>query len=230
MEITIATTLLASPDLALGRVGPAGLAVNGQQILDDADFFRAAAPTFFVRGTEGVTLQFSVTRLFSSVRAAEAFILLHFNSTPLEGLLTCTCGDAGDTQTVYLRDAKVQTVQLPGYRGTSVGVQYTIRGAEFTSDVPPEEIPGEPDDGEGEFIVLRRGKIAIDAAAESVDVVFSSPLSSVPVVTATVSRPAGSPKVGCTLDEDSVTITGFSVELDAPTPDGTFKLHYIAIE
>ncbi len=228
MRISIETTLLADPSLALGRVGPSRLSLNGQQIIDEAEFFRAAMPTYFTRGSAGVVLQFSVQRFFSTIKKAEAFALLHFGAIPLSGLVTCICGESGDQQTIYLRNAVVESVPV-SHSGTVVTVQYTIKGGAFEGDIPPEEIPGDPDTGES-FITMRRGKVAIAANATSVVVTFSSPLSSVPVVLPHVSRPAGGAEIGCTLDEDSVTVNGFTVQLDGPTPDNTYKLNYTAIE
>lgn len=226
MRITIETTLLASA--ALTTAPHSALSLNGVQLVEEAQFFRAATAGFYARGNASVALQFRAQRLFSSIRAAEAFALLHASSIPLEGLLTCVAGESGDTQTVYLEDCVVENVQVVEYRGASVVVQYTIRGAAFSSDVPPE-IPGETDEAE-EFIVMRRGKVSIDAAAESVAVAFSSPLSAVPIVTPTISRPSGGAAIHCTTREDSVTVNGFTVDLSAATPDATYKLHYIAVE
>jgi hypothetical protein len=229
VQIKIETTVLADADLAVGRVGPFGLTLNGTQIVDEALFFRAASPTYFVRGGAGVALTFSVTRFFSSVRAAEAFALLHFGEIPREGLVTVTAGEEGDTQVLYLRDAALDGFIVPGTRGTCVVVQYTLRGGLWESDIPSEEIPGDPDNGE-EFVVMRRGKVSIAADATAVSVTFSSPLSASPVVTPHISRPAGSPRIDCSLDEDSVSNSGFTVQLSAPTPDASYKLHYTAVE
>lgn len=229
MRISIESTVLADPDISVGKLGPSGLTVNGQQIVDEAQFFRAAAPVFYARGTLGVVLQFTVHRIFATLAAAEAFALMHFNATPLEGLVTCVCGETGATQTVYLNDAVVEAVQLPSSRGLVVAVQYTIKGGAFTSDVPPEDIPGDPDNGE-EFVVLRRGKVAIGAGVSSVVVTFSAPLAVVTSVQCTISRPAGSPAIDAFVREDSITVNGFTVDLSAETPDTTYRLHYLAIE
>jgi hypothetical protein len=228
VEITLGNTLLASPNLALGRVGPWGLALNGEQLVDAVPFFRADVLQVFARGGFGVTLQFSVTHLFASQRAASAFYLQHAGAIPLEGILSLVVGEGDDTETVYLKDAVVQSIAQPPGRGVAVDVQYTIRGGKFTSDVPAD-LPGEHDDAEG-FIVMRRGKVSIDAEATSVEVTFSAPLSAVPIVTANVSRPSGSPAIGCAIREDSISTDGFVVDLDAATPDDTYRLHYTAIE
>jgi hypothetical protein len=226
--ISLQNTLLCSPNVALGRVGPWGLTLNGEQLVDAVPFFRADVLQVFARGGFGVTLQFGVARMFSSVRAAEAFYLTHSGAIPLEGILTLVCGEGGDTQTVYLEGAVVQSVAQSPHRGTIVDVQYTIRGGKFIGDVP-DDLPGEVEPEE-EFIVMRRGKVSIAAAATEVEVTFSAPLSAIPIVTAIVSRPTGSGAIGCAVREDSITTDGFTVDLDAAAPDGTYKLHYTAIE
>ena len=229
MQIKIETTVLADADLAVGRVGPSGLTLNGTQIVDEAEFFRAASPTYFVRGGAGVALTFSVTRFFSSVRAAEAFALLHFGEIPREGLVTVTAGEEGDTQVLYLRGAALDGFIVPGTRGTCVVVQYTLRGGLWESDIPSEEIPGDPDNGE-EVIMMRRGSVAITDGASSVVVTFSSPLSAAPVVTCTVSRPAGGDAIWPIVREDTISTSGFTADLSGAVPDGTYKLKYLAVE
>lgn len=227
MRISIATTLLADASLALAP--HSGLALNGQSIVDEAEFFRAAVATFYHRGVAGVTLTFNVERTFGTLRKAEAFVLTHFGAIPKEGLLTCVCGESGDTETIYLRNCVVEAAPIPGYRGLSVGVQYRIRGGAFETDVPAEEIPGAPEGGEA-FVVLRRGKVSIAAAATSVAVTFTSPLAAVPVVACNISRPTGGDVLRATLREDSITASGFTVDLSAAAPDANSKLHYVAIE
>ncbi len=228
MRIKIESTILADPDPALGRFGPAGLSINGQQIVDEADIFRAAAPIYYSRGGGGVTLQFTVSRSFDTLAAAERFQLMHWDSIPREGLIICECGENSDVP-IYLRNAVLEAVQLPSLRGGVVTVQYTIKGPFFESDIPEDEIPGEPDPGE-EDVVTRRSRVAIAAAQTSVAVLFSSPLSSVPTINPTISRPAASPVITCSLREDSISIDGFTVDLSAETPDANYVLHYIAIE
>lgn len=227
MRITFETTQLASPDLALGRV-PFGLTLNGEQIVDDAQFFRAAAASVFARGNLGTVLQFSVTRLFSTEKAAEVFALTHAGAVPLEGLVTAVCGETGDQQTVYLEGAVLQAVAVQSVRGSSVVVQYTIRGGIWTTDVP-DEIPGESEASE-DFIVMRRAKVPVAAAVDEVVVVFSAPLAAAPVVKAELYGPTGSAAIGGQVLIDTITVNGFTYKCDAETPNDDYELHYIAVE
>jgi hypothetical protein len=226
VQIKIETTLLAD-DLLTGAPH-SGLLQNGQQIIDEVQFFQAASPRYFARGGAGVALQFSTTRQFDTIRAAEAFVLLHFGSLPLSGLITAITGIGTDTQTCYLRNAVIESANVTGYKGTSVTIQYSIKGGLWESDVPPE-VPGDPDTGE-ETIVMRRGSVSIASAATSVDVTFSSPLSGVPTVIATISRPEGGDAIWPIIQSDSITINGFTADLSGATPDADYKLNYAAIE
>lgn len=225
MRILLETTLLA--DAAAGAPHR-GLTVNSQQIVDEANFVRSANAAFYARENRSVRLQFGVEWQLGSIRDAEAFVLLHEASVPREGLLTCSCGQPGAEQLVYLRDCVVESVQL-SYVGVSVHAQYSLVGAKFEGDVPPAIIPGDPEPAE-ENPVKRRGKQAIAAGAASVAVAFSAPLSGVPTLAFAVSRPTGGQRIDAVLCEETVTINGFTVELSAPTPDASYVLHYVAYE
>lgn len=228
VRIVLETTLLADDDLAVGYVGPAALTLNGQQLVDAAEFFRAAAATFFARGNASITLQFRVQRLFGSIKKAERFALTHPSTIPLEGLLAITAGESGDTVPLYLEGAVLEQVQIVELSGACVVVQYTIKGSAFTSDVP-DDLPGSADSAE-ETIVMRRGKPAVGAAVDTIVVVFSSPLAASPIVKAELHGPTGSAAIGGQVLEDTITIAGFTYKADAATPDASYKLHYIAVE
>jgi hypothetical protein len=221
---------IVSTDLAAGGFeSAAGVSINSREILDEAFFFRGPGPTFFNRGTEGVVLQFSVTRQFNTPRDAEVFCLTHPGSVPKTGLVQVTAGDTGYQQIVYLQNAAVESIEIASYVGISVVVRYSIRGASFTTDIPPD-VPGTVG-GSETVIVMRRGKVAIASGARTVTVTFSAPLSNTPQsVTCSISRPAGGAKISADVNEDSITTAGFTAELTGPTPDANYKLHYAAIE
>lgn len=224
MRILIDTLLLADSALATGCVGPSGLSLNGQSIVDEVAFYRAAALTFFERGGESIDLQFRVQRHFDSARLAEKFVLTHRNDVPRQGRLTCTVGSTGDTEDIFLEDAIVQP-SIVGLVGQSVVVNYAIRGGIFSTDVPDPLPSADPEEDEVSF---RRGSVAITAAAETVDVVFSSALASAPTtVIPRVSNNTGDDSIDCYLLQDTITASGFTVTLSAPAGTGQ-KLHYIA--
>ena len=225
MRLTLVSTQLADSTVLTPH---SGITLNGRQLVDDAEFFRAATARVFARGNFGTTLQFSVTHSFSSQREAEVFFLTQPGSVPTSGLVTAICGVSGDTQTCYLEDAVVESVALPPYKGVSVEVQYTIRGGLWTSDVPAE-LPGTADSPET-TIVMRRGRVSITSGDSSVVVTFSAALSSVPTVTASISRPTGGDAIWAIIREDSVTTSGFTADLSGATPASGYKLNYIAVE
>ena len=205
------------------------MSLNGRQLVDEVDFFRGAAPVYYARGGIGVALRFTSVHLFATPRLAEAFYLQHWGGLPRTGLLQCIAGDGADVQTLYLEDAILSTVAQPPARGVAVAVEYTILGGSFTTDVPPD-VPGTADSAE-ETVVIRRGSVAIDSGATSVDVAFSAPLSTTPAaVTCTISRPAGGDAIWAIVDEDTIAVDGFTAELSGATADGSYKLNYIALE
>lgn len=240
MRISIESTLLADPNLAKGRMGPSGLSLNGQQIVEEAQFFLAAAATFFARENAGTVLQFSVERLFSTVGAAEVFILTHQGNLPRRGTVSAVCG-LGESefsaefggeefrgQAVFLRNAVLESAVITKYEGAAVTVQYTIKGGLWTTDVPPE-VPGETEDAE-DFIVMRRGKVPVGSGEHTIAVAFSAPLSGVPVVKADIIGPTGSDAIGGHVLLDTITNAGFTYKADAATPNDDYELHYIAVE
>lgn len=227
MEIYLDSLLLCSPNAALGRIGPLGMSRNGQQIVDDVAFFRAAERTFFARGSRGVQVSFAVEHQFASYLAAEVFFLTWENSVSTSGRLKCVCGVTGSTQDVYLEDCVVETVAQPPGKGVSVTVQYTIKGPKFSTDVPAEPLPSA--DPEEKEVSFRRGSPSIANAATFLDVSFSSPLASAPTaISVQVSHVSGDDAIDCEIIQDSISTEGFTVNLSAPAPNGNYKLHYLA--
>ena len=221
MRISYASILLAHGNPALGLAGPSGLSQNGRQLVDEADFFRAATATFYGRGARSVAFAFAVLRTFDSAAEAEAFALLHHNDLPDEGELRVTCDGGGlDGKTVTLA-AVLEAVDLEGVSGASVRLRYAYRGSAWASDESP--VP-EPD-----LTMTRRANIAIDSGATSVAVVFASALSGVPFVQCTVLMPtAGGDAIFATVREDTISATGFTADLSGPTPGAGYKLSYRA--
>lgn len=228
MRISIANTLLA--DSADPAYAPTGIVLNGRQVIQETDFLRAAAATYYARGNRSTDLSFTTGRAFATHRLAQAFALQHCTSLPTGGSITVVCGEPGDTENVYLQGAVVESADVVRIVGTFVYVRYTLRGpAAWSSDVPPD-LEGETETGE-DTLVVRRGKVSIASGATSVTVTFSAPLAGVPpCVIPVISRPTGSPQIGCELREDSINETGFIVDLKNATPDDTYKLHYLAVE
>lgn len=204
-----------------GLEGVSGLQLNGEQIVDEGGFFRAVAETFFARGRRRTTLAFSVERSFNTLRQAQAFVLTHYGDLPDQGDVVVTCGEGDDVQGVGLSDAVLATCAIEAMRGTSVRVRYELRGGAWTTDVSPGE---EPDDD-----VIRRGTVALAESATEVEVTFSTAMSGTPTVVASVVTPEGGDILTCTIEDGSISSTGFTAKLSFPAPGATYKLSYIAI-
>src|SRR2546421_807524 len=111
-----------------------GPTLNGRQIVQEAQFLRAAQSQFFARGNRSVLLSFSVTRVFSSISAAEQFFLGHY-ATLVNGpaTLTCRCGGGSEAVTdVLIQNAVLESLSEPRYIGESVNITYTFRAPAIT--------------------------------------------------------------------------------------------------
>jgi hypothetical protein len=227
VRILVDNTLLADSALTAGCVGPSGLTINGESIVDEVAFFRAATVSFFERGGESINLQFRVARNFASARLAEKFALMHRGNVPRQGIVTCVVGTSGDTESLYLEGAIVQPA-IGSVIGTSVAVQYTIKGGAFTTDVP-DDLPDEPDT-EDDFVVRRRGSIQLTAADVGKAVTFSSPLEGAPtIVWAWITRSEGGRDIRAIPNKPSYAAEGFECDFTGAIPDNTYYLEYIAI-
>jgi hypothetical protein len=218
-----ASQSLASGNLALGAAGPFDMSVNGQQVVDEVEFFRALRKAYIERGLRSVDFGFSVTRFFGTLARAEAFFLTGYNDLPDTGDLVLVCGEGeADELNVGLIGAVLDSADASRLQGTAVVVRYRFRGGAFTTDVI---LGPEPDES-----VIRKNKVAIADAATSVAVVFSSPMSGVPVVTCNLLMPTtGGDSIFATPIEDTITAAGFTAAFSGPVPSASYKLSYIAI-
>lgn len=209
-----------------------GFRLNGEQIIDEASFFRAANKTFFPRGNSGIEVSFVVHWSFPTTLAAEVFALTHYGTLPNtnadNGPLQCICGaeNPATAQTVYMANAVLRSARLLKYVGTSVDFEYTVQGAAFQTGAP-SNVPAYPN--QNEIVpVFRRGKVAITNGATSVAVTFSSPLPGTPGADpyCWVSGPTGAPEFECWTLTDTVTTLGFTATLGAAAPSGSYFLNY----
>jgi hypothetical protein len=218
MRITYGAVELASDNLALGRVGPAGVVLNGVQVVDPAEIFRAATTTYYGRGNRSVALSFAVLRFFATEAAAARFIATHHNDLEDEGDLLLT----QDDETLSLPGAVLEAVGFDGWAGCGVRVTYTLRGSAFEAGASP--LP-EPDPS-----MTRHGLADVDADATTVDVVFSSPLPGVPFVPGAVLMmpTAGGDVIFASPIEDTITAAGLTFSLSGPPSGAGYKLPYQA--
>lgn len=218
--------------LAPGQIqSAADVTIDGEQVIDDADFFRAATRTFFPRGNEFLEFAFTTHWSFQTTTAAEVFVLTHIGQLPMTnadvGPLQCICGaESSSPQTVYAPAAVLRHAAVR-YTGTSVDVRYTLLIPAFTTSVPPN-IPAYPNPNEL-VQVFRRGKQLLTPGQTSVAVLFSSPLPGNPGADPEcyVTASSGSPTMDAWCQTDTVTTLGFTAILGAAVPNtGTYYLNY----
>lgn len=218
MKISFGTTWL-SRDLS-GDSVTQGLTLNGQQVNDEAQFFRALTSTFFARGNRSATVGFTVNRQLGSLRAAERLLATHFWDLPQQADLRLYCGQDDDQEVVLFTAAVIESVQPGPTVGVSLSLRYTFRVSSPTVEVSPPDLP-EPE-------MIKRGTVDIPSGADHVDVTFMAAFAAAPFVVVTVLRPEGGDNIWPMLRGDPTT-EGFTADLSAPTPDDTFKLSWFAI-
>lgn len=228
MQILFETTYLAP-----GQIQSADrIELDGEQIVDDASFFRAATKTFFPRGNLSIDFSFTVHYIYPTPVAAEVGVLTLPGMLPMtnadNGVLQCLCGaeTPATSQIIYMSGAVLKKVAIRQI-GVSVDVRYTFVGPGFTSSVPGSGLPTFPNPNEITQ-VFRRGKVAITMGATSVAVVFSSQLPGLPGADpyCWISGPTGASEFECWTLSDTVTTLGFTATLGAAAPDGNHFLNY----
>ena len=123
---TLATsfTLADTPDPIPMRT----FRVNNSDNIQEAQFFRAAAASYYDRGNQRTEITFETSRLFADQVSAESFILTHRNSFPNQGLVSFVAGASGGQQaTRYLKNGTVQTVSSQ-LQGCTTHHSYRITG------------------------------------------------------------------------------------------------------
>lgn len=131
MIINHGSDFICSSDVALGRVGPSGIVLDGQSLVDVAQFIGALEATVFARGRGPRELTFSVWAFFTTEAEALAFFLTHEDDLALAADLTIE--DDAETVSYTMEDAasSARAVQLAG---VSVRIEYRFTGAKFTAD------------------------------------------------------------------------------------------------
>lgn len=228
MNVTFETAVLAPG----GNQGASNVRLNGRQIIDEAQFFRAGTTTYYPRGNVDMVFQFTTHWIFNSLTLAENFVLSYLGALPMtnqdNGVLQVVCGaETNSPQTLYSSSAVLEDVQIE-YIGLSVDVHYTLRGQPFSSTIPPN-VPAYPS-GNLVTYVFQRGLASIGAGAVNLAISFSTPFASVPIVTAVMAQQAGSAAVFCRVLQNTVTVNGFTVEFSGALPDGSSDVSWIAMQ
>lgn len=219
MRAYLSNTLIASPNIADGCVGPAGLSWNGAPILDVAQIFRAPFATVFGRGDGPEEFAFSSTWNFSTTGEALIFCSSHRTTLPVQADLTLVDDDG--VTSVVMRGA-VRDVRIGSVRGTSVQVDYKFTGSKFDllEDVP--EFSEDPDH-------MKVDVVDLNADDESVAIVFATPFGDVPrKPDLIIEAPFGQPAIGVVGVRD-VTAAGFTAVFSAALPSSGYKGRWSAI-
>jgi hypothetical protein len=110
--------------------------LNGKQVVQDAQFLRAAAAQPLARGNAVTLLQFSVTRQHATVADAAAFVLTAFSSFPPSGTAQVICGAAGENLITCSFPAVLEEMPKGSFRGTRSDTTYILRGGAITLAAP----------------------------------------------------------------------------------------------
>lgn len=126
MKIKIGSLVVAGATL---KESPADLTINGQRLIDEAEFCRAESPDFYDRGNERTIVEFNVWRLHETLEEADIFMLDHAKNIPAVADVTLQIEDA-DGSVVgsrFIKQASCQSVDRR-QKGVSTYCRYRIVG------------------------------------------------------------------------------------------------------
>ena len=106
---------------------------NGAQVVQDAQFLRALTAQPLARGNAVNRLRFTVTRQFSTVAAAAAYVATAFSTLPTGGLATLVCGALGETPVTCTFNAVLEAMPDCTFRGTRTDTTFLLRGGAITT-------------------------------------------------------------------------------------------------
>jgi len=110
--------------------------INGQLVVQDAQFLRAVAAMPLARGNAVNVLQFSVTRQHASVAEAAAYVLTAFGALPSSGTAQVICGASGESAIACSFSAVLQEMPRCTFRGTRSDTTFVLRGGVMTTSAP----------------------------------------------------------------------------------------------
>ena len=110
--------------------------INGQQVVQDAQFLRAVAAQPLARGNAVNVLQFSVTRQHATVADAAAYVLTAFSSLPQSGTAQIICGASGENLLTCTFSAVLEEMPKCGFLGTRTDTTFVLRGGLITMGAP----------------------------------------------------------------------------------------------
>jgi hypothetical protein len=110
--------------------------INGQQVVQDAQFLRAVAAQPLARGNAVNVLQFSVTRQHTSVADAAAYVLTAFGAFPSSGAVQIICGASGENVITCTFNAVLQEMPRCTFGGARSDTTFVLRGGLIATGVP----------------------------------------------------------------------------------------------
>jgi len=110
--------------------------LNGKQLVQDAQFLRAAAAQPLARGNAVNLLQFTVTRQHVSVADAAAYLLTAFGSLPTSGTAQIICGASGENLLTCTFSAVLEEMPKCSFLGTRTDTTFLLRGGLITTGAP----------------------------------------------------------------------------------------------
>jgi hypothetical protein len=113
-----------------------GVLLNGQQVVQDAQFLRATSAQPMARGNAVNVLQFSVTRQHVSVAEAAAYVLTTFNTLPPSGAAGIVCGASGESFLSATFTAVLAEMPKCSFSGTRSELTFVLRGGAITMGPP----------------------------------------------------------------------------------------------
>jgi len=195
--------------------------VNGRQLIQEAQFLRAAAAAFYGRANKRIQLAFSITRNFATIKLAEQWILGHHGDLANRSTLTITTGlDSESSEDIICQNAVLESVDFPRIRGISVEARYTFLIPAITGIGPTPT----HDDA---FIT---GSFPIPSGADSVTVTGLALLGAPQRIFPTVRKPDATAftLIACPVD-GTYTTDGFTAALSGETDSADYWLDYALV-
>jgi len=136
MKITFSDVVLADGV----NTHVSGLRFDGRRQVQEAQLLRASAAKLFNRGNKSLSISFSVSASWATLREAELAALALWDELPEEGSAVITCGNDGDTDTLTFGDAVLESLGAVQV-GVRIVYNFIIRAAKVTTttalEIPP---------------------------------------------------------------------------------------------
>jgi hypothetical protein len=199
-----------------------GLTLNGVQVNDQVELFRALTAVFYGRGNRSAILGFSVKRIPADLGTAEYTAMTEFWALPVQADLWLYLDPEANGVALQFASAVLHNTEYGPTVGQSMPVRYQFKVVMPLTSNPPPNIP------QPTSAMIQRSTVAITNGSASLAVSFSSSFSGTPIVVATINAPAGQPIISVNVLAGSVTNVGFTAEFGATIPASGYLLSYIA--